>query len=482
MNNFLEILKNYKILYCEDNVDLMKTFSLLLKGKTDNIVCAKDGEIGLKLYHDEKPDIVITDIEMPNKNGMDMIRDIRENNIDIPIIITTTHEDQKNFLDAIDLGVEKFLVKPLRKEPLLKALENTISHLEDKKIADEYRIRKETQKLRENTKDIITQFSEVFVEPILILQNDKMKYTNEAFGRLVGLDNLKILLENSSYFDNLLEKREGFCESLGHVIKDNPYENKISMHIRKARKIFQVVAKEINFKGEEEKSIVYVFQNITYMEYQRLKIQNYSLRLEDYLITSKYKRHGAKNDVKETQTEEIKTVVETTRELADDEGNLLRKSHIDKIGAQDFISSLDDSIFEDIDELKESEEEIDTELYEFSNNPTKDMLNKIISKIDQYANAVKTLQEFDELAQALYSTRDILSTIESLDDETVSKIKIFIENIFHDLKNWRVTIFEDSTTADIHYLDSSLFSSCLQFELDLTGVKPEDDEDDFEFF
>lgn len=494
--DFLKTLKEYKILYCEDNKDLMMTFKILLKDKTDNILYAENGEAGLKLYHDEKPDIIITDIEMPEVNGMEMIKIIRLIDNETPIVITTSHEDQKYLIDSIDAGVNKFLIKPIKKDFLLATLEDIVINLDNKKMADEYRAKLELEKMRENVKEVITQFSQVFVEPIMILQNKKIKYANEAFEKTIGSENMKLLLDDISRFDNFLEEKEGFFSAIENLCQQNSYENKISLRINGKRRIYQVIVKKLNFKGEVDESDIYVFQDITIVEYQKLKIQNYSLRLEDYLIASKYKRKNTTNKPLEkidsvlastvplTGDEEVITLPteEKKRTLSSEDAALLRKTHVDKTSAKEFLSTLDASLTEDLDELKEIEEEIDQELYDFFEKPSKDLLNKVISKFDHYAYAIKKMQEFDELAQALFSTKNVLSSIETLEDKTIATIRVYLEGIFSDLKQWRDTIFVVAQTKDIHYLDASLFSSCLQLELTLTGIKPDDDEDDFELF
>ncbi|MCK4974333.1 MAG: hypothetical protein KAR81_03700, partial [Sulfurimonas sp.] len=173
---------------------------------------------------------------------------------------------------------------------------------------------------------------------------------------------------------------------------------------------------------------------------------------------------------------------EEKRSLDELEEGLLRKSHVNKINAIDFIETIDSSTYEDLDELKDIEVEIDESLYDFLENPSKELLQPIVGRLDKYAFTIKSIQEFDELAQALFSTRDVLSAVVDIDSKKAETIKMFLGNIFDDLKSWRNTIFVENDTNDIHYLDSSLFSSCLQMELSLTGVKADDDEDDFELF
>lgn len=482
MYDFSKILKKYNILYCEDAQETRMAFDFMVLGKIDNIIYAEDGKIGLEKYQNKIPDIIITDIGMPNLNGLEMVSKIRESNKDIPIIITTSIADQENLIQAINIGIDEFLVKPVGKTALFSTLEKVVRSIEDKKMANEYRKKIEIENLQKNTKQIISQISEIFVEPIIILNNGNVKYVNTAFEEFMGAENIKLFKEDSSFINSLLEKKDGFCHSIKELSADAPYKNKISTNINNKRIIFQVVVKKVQFEGQEHKCIVYVLQDITVLEYQKLKIENYSFRLENYLIKSKYKINKVKNNLEEKVKEINKETKEEKRFIDEKEESLLRKSHVYKISANSFLENLDSTIFADLDELIELEDEIDETLYDFTQDPCIKSLQSIISKLDKYAFVIKNLQEFDELAQALFSTRDILSVVTEIDDKKAKNIKIFLENIFVDLKSWRNTIFVKKDTNDIHYLDSSLFSSCLQMELSLTGVKADDDEDDFELF
>jgi YesN/AraC family two-component response regulator len=488
MFDFSKALKECNILYCEDIESIRMTFELMLQDKADNITYAEDGRIGLEKYLFKTPDIIITDIEMPNKNGLEMISEIKKLNNDIPIIIVTSRGDQESLLNAIDMGVDKFLIKPVRNETLLPTLEKVLLALEDKKIADEYRKNIELETLRENTKHVVSQLSDVFIEPIMIIQNDNVKYTNEAFENFMGSANMNLLREDYSYFNSLLEIKDGFSQSLSNSCEELPYNNIISTNIDNERKIFQIAIKCLYFEGEDDKSIIYVFQDITVLEYQKLKIQIYSLRLENYLIESKYETKNTPNialkheEKKQEKVEKINAQHEEKRNLNKLEEGLLKKSHAYKISAKDFQQNLDTSIHEDFDKLKDIEVEINDSFDGFLENPSIELLQSIVLRLDSYAYAIKNLKEFDELARALFSTKEVLNAVTEVDTKKAEIIKIFMKNIIDDLKSWRNTIFIMKDTQDIHYLDSSLFSSCLQMELSLTGVKADNDEDNFELF
>ena len=94
---------------------------------------ASDGEAGFKLYIEKKPDIIITDIKMPRVDGIELTKMIRQNDIETKIIITTAFSDPKYLLDAIELNIERYIVKPLTKRNLIPALEKAISTIEIEK-------------------------------------------------------------------------------------------------------------------------------------------------------------------------------------------------------------------------------------------------------------------------------------------------------------------------------------------------------------
>lgn len=112
----------FKILYVEDNNDISEEIIFFLQMFIENLIVASNGEEGLEKFKETKPDIIITDIQMPKMNGIKMIEEIKKINSDIPIIITTAFNDIKYLSDAINLQVSKYLMKPIN----LKLLKSSI--------------------------------------------------------------------------------------------------------------------------------------------------------------------------------------------------------------------------------------------------------------------------------------------------------------------------------------------------------------------
>lgn len=119
-----DLLSNITILYVEDEEMIRDEVNYFFSKYVKNFHTATNGQEGLELYNKIKPDLIITDIQMPKMNGLDMIKEI--NNKKIPIIITTAFSDIDYFLKAIELNVNKFIIKPINLMELVKSIQECI--------------------------------------------------------------------------------------------------------------------------------------------------------------------------------------------------------------------------------------------------------------------------------------------------------------------------------------------------------------------
>lgn len=132
--------KKFKVLYVEDQADIRDEFQELLSLYVDEVVTADNGEDGLKKYYDFLPDIIVTDIQMPIMNGLKMIEAIRENDSETPIIVTSAFNDNKYLLEAIGLGVEHYILKPVMLKVLEEKLTKIKSYVMQKRELDAYQL------------------------------------------------------------------------------------------------------------------------------------------------------------------------------------------------------------------------------------------------------------------------------------------------------------------------------------------------------
>lgn len=102
---------NTSVLYVEDEYIIRTEVQEMLEKRISKIFVAKDGIEGLEMYNKYLPDIIITDIKMPNMNGIEMVKKIRNKNPNIPIIITSGFE--KEFDKFTEMNITQYIVKPV---------------------------------------------------------------------------------------------------------------------------------------------------------------------------------------------------------------------------------------------------------------------------------------------------------------------------------------------------------------------------------
>ncbi len=119
----------FKVLYVEDEPELRDSVGSYLRKIFDHVDTAEDGQIGLKKFQEHSYDIVITDILMPNMNGLEMAAEIKRINEDQEIIVISAYSEPSSFVHAIRLGVNGYIIKPINYEQMNMALNKTINKL-----------------------------------------------------------------------------------------------------------------------------------------------------------------------------------------------------------------------------------------------------------------------------------------------------------------------------------------------------------------
>ncbi len=121
-------LQRIKILYVEDDFIVRFSIAKFLSRRCKEVIEAKNGLQGLELYKQHKPDIVVTDIEMPVMDGLEMIDKILQMNTAQPIIITTGYDDEQHQSERVCVNI----IKPIDDNELLEAIVKCINDREVK--------------------------------------------------------------------------------------------------------------------------------------------------------------------------------------------------------------------------------------------------------------------------------------------------------------------------------------------------------------
>lgn len=129
----LEKLKTLKILYIEDDERIRKKLSDSLRYYAQEVFEAQNGVDGLKIYNEKHPDIIFTDIIMPKMDGIELVKSIRKTKSKIPIVIVSAHTEIQYLLDAVELHLEQYIIKPINFLDLQLTLSKCIESIQENK-------------------------------------------------------------------------------------------------------------------------------------------------------------------------------------------------------------------------------------------------------------------------------------------------------------------------------------------------------------
>ncbi len=132
-----ELLKNFSILYVEDDEITLELVSSILYENFKKVYIADNGEEGINLYNKHKPDIILTDLLMPVMDGLEMSAQIKEENPEQMIAIFTSFNESEHLYKAINIGIDKYILKPLDSEQLFFTLNSIAKILEYKNQKEE---------------------------------------------------------------------------------------------------------------------------------------------------------------------------------------------------------------------------------------------------------------------------------------------------------------------------------------------------------
>ena len=181
------------ILLVEDESEVRMELKKFLQRYCDNVITAKNGEEGLALFNIHKPEIVISDIKMPKMNGIDMAKKIKKNYLDQIIIFTTAHSDSTYFLEAIEMQVDGYILKPVDLTLLKKKINDIHKNIEAQR----------QKSLYENILDDIAQMQDNMLAVYDI--NRVPVFFNKRLLDFLGYKNIESFVEEYKLLSNKFE-------------------------------------------------------------------------------------------------------------------------------------------------------------------------------------------------------------------------------------------------------------------------------------
>ncbi|HZX31487.1 MAG TPA: HD domain-containing phosphohydrolase [Rhodocyclaceae bacterium] len=130
-----DFLRTLSVLYVEDEDEVRELLSRFLTRRFGKVDVAANGKEGLELFRVGHHDIVITDVRMPVMDGLTMAAEIKAMERETPVIVITAYNEQDYFLRAIDIGVDRYITKPVDPGQLLSAVQGSAKiHLQQREI------------------------------------------------------------------------------------------------------------------------------------------------------------------------------------------------------------------------------------------------------------------------------------------------------------------------------------------------------------
>lgn len=406
------VLSNSTLLYLEDDEVIRKeTFSIFEK-IFKKVLVAEDGEKGLHLYNEKKDeiDIVLTDINMPNMDGIEFMAEIRKVDFDLPVLIVTAFNDINVLIRAIKLNVTDYIIKPMQLNSTLKILNRILQNNLNQKL-----VYKQNHELE--------IYKEILDKENLVSETDLkgfITYANDIFCEVSGYTKEELIGANHNIVRHP-DVSPKIYEELWKTIQDkktwtgkikNRKKNGESYYVKST--IFPI----LNEDGNIEKYVASRFV-ITEDEEERHKLKKYIMhqksqqikhekQLQDEFVDAVHAAKMQKDEQVAKFIHELNSQIKILRtKHSDDKGRILSLEHklktaLDKndelqIGYQKRIEKLHQTAVVSVEQYQKFKKK-----------------NIIISeKLERSQEGIKTLQEYiDGYRHKIKDLEDLLEAYE----------------------------------------------------------------------
>lgn len=458
-NPIAKLASTLQILYVEDEEMVRDSFCRYFSRYFKYVDVAVDGEDGLSKVKAKNYDIIITDIQMPKMNGIEMIKKIKEIQPSARFIVATAFSDTRYFIDSISLKVDKYIIKPIDFSELSTAVYDITKNIDNEKRLELYAAKEVQEKINKATSNLIEQIININPHPVVVLDEaKKVVFINDEFKNLFSVDELNEIHNGHKSVDDYIVKHEthskNHCKIKKVIIKGQNGSKRIfSMYIDTLKKY-------------ESRGVytVYTFSDITLLEYQRNKAELYSHTLRDLLLLRHVNVDSAYTDCVDKAT--AKPAMLASKK----EQEILQKKREQKntiVSAKEYLDASTIDMDEIISAMLKVEDTLAGLIFGLKLDDSKSIMSKISMEFRKYSALLSNMSEFEEMYFAIHGLAEFL---EGLEDEKIARyhdrLLSDINIIVKDLQEWRGSVFVNKNALNIHYFDDSILNACFQLQLD----------------
>lgn len=483
-------MENLKLLIVddvEDNRIVLRAICRKMEGF--EIFEAVDGQDAVEQCETLRPHIILMDIMMPRLDGFQAAKIIKDRYPDTVIMAVTAVIDPKMEANMAEIGVAAYIRKPIDKDLLRIKLQSYAGALcvgegQEKKLLSN------TVALNPFTDDV-RSFKTIFDIHTLesIMDFGIWLLTRFECAHVTVCTNVDMIIE---LMYELLKQE--LKNRVGVTITIEESFDEVFIHASLPKKVERTAIIEHLIRGLGNCCVItenMVAFRISIIandgENKGCAIAPPIPSVCDMAVDTKVPVAPKSQAVTVEIKVEIPQEAAEIRSVGALEHQVLRESFAQKMSAADYVATIDGDAFGEVSDLREADLEWSSWLNTLKEEPTEENFKHFANEVlGVYSNAISALYEFSGLAYAIISlSTSIKSNTAILVCDEVKRFNTleFLGYFKNDLSNWIEHVFELQDTQDIHYLDGSFFSSCMQIETIITGTEVDlGDEGEIEFF
>lgn len=278
MDEISEVL-NVSVLIVEDDLPSRIYISTILKGFVDDVYVAENGAMGIDLFNKYHPDVIVSDIGMPQMNGLEMSRKIKAINTNQQIILTTAFDNKNYLIEAIDIGINQYITKPVQRNSIYEAI---------KRAAHTVLLEKQVNKQLERIQLLSLAVDQSPSMVIILSVDGIVEYVNQKYEALSGLFTDDVIGKDTYIFniadDDRKKIRELWNQVRDDAIADKDYEHKAIQFIGYSKDNvpiwFSASITPVKNDKCELTHFLFLLQDISEIKHVEFELQNVNNQLE----------------------------------------------------------------------------------------------------------------------------------------------------------------------------------------------------------